>query len=546
MMQNTVLLRLIAKLGKGFPLAVLLALFMVGVALALTLTSADGIWSNATGDGGTPTCRVYLNTADTTDENQVRYGDDEWDWGEVNCPSDTDLQSGFGYDGVESLVVTPGDVFLLGEFTHYNRPIYIYSNHNFKQADLTIALNFIEPTISSSLEYTVQLDETTNQTPCAYPGSTICPDKVDLSDTIPDQTFGPIDGKYYKLQIIGFAPGTADTCEYVPGQTINLFYTEENAENNACLFARMLVQEPAIDIVKSPDPQYITTGSDAVFNMAVSNIGNVALQSVEVADALTGDCVRTGVWDGDTLAIGETITYTCTAFWPVVNGFVNTAVVTGHPVDDPEITVTDTDDAIVYVQDSQITIIKDVVDEDLLDWWHHRDFPFTTASTGSVITSTFALDDDCDPGIAGCPVDPVEGHDGYLQEKITFTGLVRGDYTFTETIPPTTTWVLAPQEGLPMGIGCTAVEIVSGNPITPTVSITNVSPYTTGNVAISLEANQHVTCTFTNKPGPGGTAVTLSDMQARAKSDFVLAGSALALGATLLLGVVITRKKRSF
>lgn len=543
-MRKIILPGFLIKLGKGFPLAVLLALIVVGMALALTLAGADGIWSNSTGSSGSPTCLTYLNTASTTDENQVRYGNNN-QWG--GCPTNTNLQSGFGYDGAEGVDVTPGNVFLLGEFTHYNRPIY--ANSVLQTVDLNIALNFIEPTISSSLEYTVQLDETPNeQGTCAYPGTTICPDKVDLSDTIPDQTFGPIGGKYYKLQIVGFAPGTEDTCRYVAGQTINEFITEEGQENNACLFARMLVEEPAIQIIKTPDIQYITSaGGDVTFDIAVSNVGNVDLEAVAVADALTADCVRTGTWDGDTLAIGETATYSCT-LEDVTAAFTNVAVVTGQKVGDPTKTVTDEDDAVVAIQDSQITIIKDVVIEseteegNLEDWWHQRDFSFTTSSTGSDIIDSYDLDDDCDPLLTGCPAS-VEGQDGVLNEKITFSGITAGVYTFYETQPTGTTWILAPQGGEIDGIACTAVDMIAGASVIPTVSITNNS--TNGNVAITLAANQNVTCTFTNKPGPGGTAVTLSHIKARAKTDFALAGSVLVFGA-LLLGTVITRKRRSF
>jgi len=536
---------ILSKLGKGFPLAIFLALTIVGVALALTLVGADGLWSNATGDSGTPTCLVYNNTAVTTDENYVFYGDNN-DYG--GCPSNTNLQSGFGFDGAENLVVTPGEVFLLGEFTHYNRTIYL--SNNFTQVDLTIGLDFVDPAITTTLDYTVRLDETTNSAPCAYPGSTICPDKVDLSDTIADQTFGPIEGKYYKLQIVGFAPGTADTCEYVAGETINEFITEEVQLNHACLFARMLVEEPAIQIEKTPDMQYITSaGGDVTFDIAVTNVGNVDLELVEVADALAPDCDRTGTWEGDTLVVGETVAYSCTLNG-VTEAFTNVAIATGQAVDDPGNTVSDDDGAAVVIQDSTITIIKEVVNEDLENVWHQRDFSFTTESSGSDIGQGFALDDDCNPDVLGLcagvpPIDPEDlTQDSLLNEVITFTDLVQGVYTVTETIPEGLRWILAAQGGEVEGIACTAVPIVGEDSITPDVAITNVSPYKTGNVAITLEANQHVTCTFTNKPDPENTAVTLADLTARTKTDFVFAGSALISG-VLLLGALINRKRKS-
>ena len=131
---------------------------------ALTLANVDGIWSSAGGTGGTPTCLVYFNTSSTTDENEVRYGDNNTSSG---CPADPEVQSGFGFDGSEFETFNPGDVFFLGVFTHYNRPIY--ADNNFTHVNLAVTLSFSDPVLTTTLNYTMTLDETPNSGHCTCP-----------------------------------------------------------------------------------------------------------------------------------------------------------------------------------------------------------------------------------------------------------------------------------------------------------------------------------------------------------------------------------------
>jgi hypothetical protein len=255
-MFNKSLTHIRSKFTGAVLLALVLALAIAGIALALTLANADGIWSNArTGNAESVYCLEYNNTASTTDENQVRYGREP----DGNCSSTafTD-KSGFGFDGNESLVFNPGDVFIIGQFTHYNNPIQVSGpgDRVMHFVDLGITLDFSDPVFNTTFTYTVQLDETPNEAPCQYPGSTVCPDKVNFTSTIPDQNF-TINGVEYTLQILGFAPGTANTCQYVEGQTINSFITEENQQNDACLFGR-IIEAPtsSITIIKDSDPNH--------------------------------------------------------------------------------------------------------------------------------------------------------------------------------------------------------------------------------------------------------------------------------------------------
>lgn len=399
-------------------LAILLFVLVVGVALALTLANADGIWVNARSTGGgTPTCLNYNNTADITDENQVRYG---------NAPGTgcgpVSSRSGFGFNGSDSLVFNPGDVFLIGEFTHYNNPIT--ANTRLELVDLAVTLDFSDPLFSTTFTYTVQLDETPNSAPCAYPGTTTCPDKVDFSSTIPDQDF-TVDGKKYTLQIVGFAPGTASTCEYVEGQTINQFITEESQANYACLFGR---------IIEAPT--------------------------------------------------------------------------------------------------SQITIIKDS-DPD-----HYRDFQFDTSSTSfTSLDPTFFLDDDefCDDGLGHC-----DGNKALLSNTKVFSDLLPGTYTITETYDVNLSWLTSP-------VICTAVQASTGGAIEPFTGYTwTPAPANKGGaLAIALEEDQNVTCTFPNFAS-NPTSVTLASLGAQSGSTnlpgLLLAGFAGL--AALVGGLFLFRTRR--
>ena len=107
----------------------------MAIAAALTLGNADGVWSNARDDGGNTnvSCVQYVgdNTVTITqgasveDENDVRYGRS----GDTCLYTQTELdkKSGFGFDGSDGdLIFEPGQVFLLGELTHYNRPIFAW------------------------------------------------------------------------------------------------------------------------------------------------------------------------------------------------------------------------------------------------------------------------------------------------------------------------------------------------------------------------------------------------------------------------------------
>lgn len=79
------------------------------------------------------------------------------------------------------------------------------------------------------------------------------------------------------------------------------------------------------------DSVLLETGTDATFQIVVTNDGEVPLGGVEVSDPLVSDCNHDFT---DALAPGDSFAaYTC-VLGDITEGFVNTAAVVGTPVDD--------------------------------------------------------------------------------------------------------------------------------------------------------------------------------------------------------------------
>ncbi|WP_420643505.1 DUF7507 domain-containing protein [Candidatus Leptofilum sp.] len=115
------------------------------------------------------------------------------------------------------------------------------------------------------------------------------------------------------------------------------------------------VPDPAIDIRKNaegPDSFDVTEGGTAVFEIQVTNTGNIDLTNVTVSDLLAPDCVATFAL----ITVGSSETYSCEVT-NVQTGFTNTASVTTDEG------ATDSDDSTVNVIDvpSAIEIIKTAV-----------------------------------------------------------------------------------------------------------------------------------------------------------------------------------------
>ena len=100
------------------------------------------------------------------------------------------------------------------------------------------------------MNYTMQLDETLNDGSCPYGSSNqdLCDDRVDFINNTPAQTL-VVNGVTYTLNIIGFVPGTPETCQYADTM-VDYFITGELIRNDACIFARFVEPAPAIALSK--------------------------------------------------------------------------------------------------------------------------------------------------------------------------------------------------------------------------------------------------------------------------------------------------------
>ena len=260
--------RLLTILGTIF-----LSLMIVGIAYALALSNVDGVWGTvdtngatcnrwATGDGAAASVisdfDPAIQTPPNADENQVRYGKKT---SECNTTPFAD-QSGFGFDGNDNVgTAIPYQPFYLGEFTHYNNPVS--SSNPFEYVSLStnvsgiLCENGLPPVEGSNLSFSYRFDllETPNVEPCAYPGSTICPDRVTVSNNPAVTKFTCPEGEY-TMQILGFvnAPGGNGSCINSsppgPGNPVTAsFITEEKQDNYACLWAQIIDYVPtAIDL----------------------------------------------------------------------------------------------------------------------------------------------------------------------------------------------------------------------------------------------------------------------------------------------------------
>ncbi|MCB9123707.1 MAG: DUF11 domain-containing protein [Caldilineaceae bacterium] len=297
------------------------ALDMPAVGVAET-GNIDGAWSNPRSDlGVTPvTCQDINNSPELlTNENTVRYGQPI---GSVDC-GNVVFRSGFGFDGTDAASFAPDQPFILGQFTHYNENI-VTPLVPMQLVDFAVRIQVPAPFVDATMNYTMRLDETLNDGSCPY-GSTnqdLCDDRVDFVNNSPSQTI-VIDGVTYTLNIIGFVPGTVDSCQFSEAMP-DYFITGELMRNEACIFAEWVQPTPAIAIAKSPDVQQIAIGDFAEFTITVSAPGNVGFDTVSVADPLTPDCDQ----EIGALKAGATESYVCAAYG-VESDFENEAIATG-------------------------------------------------------------------------------------------------------------------------------------------------------------------------------------------------------------------------
>jgi len=309
-------------------IGIILTLLSVSVAFGFSVGNADGVWGTADTNGAqcdgwasgavdTPTYasgsakRDWWNQTTgftNTDENQVRYGRDAYlsfgSWRSRTCENTTFAeQSGFGFDGKNGIITPDAGVpFYLGKFTHYNNPVYATddngeNNNPLDYVDMTTTVPVIcnDGTTTTDFVFTTRftLDETSNtEGTCAYgeDGDQPCPDKVWVTE--PEAaTFTCPDGPY-TVNTLGFTSSGlgGQTCDlsFNPASVATEFVTQEQQDNNACLWAE--ISAPTADI--APVKSCVAPGSQVpYYSIVTKSLGPGSGVEVQLVDSLPAGVV---------------------------------------------------------------------------------------------------------------------------------------------------------------------------------------------------------------------------------------------------------------
>ena len=239
-----------------------------------------------------------------------------------------------------------------------------------------------------------------------------------------------------------------------------------------------IIAGPGILLEKDPATQTVLVGSDVTFTITVTNIGNVDLSGVVVADGLVPACDSTI----GALARGASASYICVA--PAVPAdFTNSATATGTPPIGPDVESTDT--ALVDVIDPQITLTKDPASQTILTGTDAT-FSITVANTGDVDLTNVIV---TDPLVAACDnaigLLPAAGSVTYSCDAVA----VPADFTNTATVNAD-----GPLGPLP--------------PVSDTADVIVEEASLAGRVWLDLNGNA---AQEAGEPGAGGVPVVLLD-----------------------------------
>ncbi len=211
----------------------LVGLLLLGApaAEALSILAIEGVFSGSVGGANTsyPT-GVAVPGFGTGLENQAR-----WGRGMNGGPN-----SGLGFTpNVAGLEVLPETEFVIGRVRHFNHPVQNPATATW----LAITLSIVDASPASTVfPFLFTIDETANDAPCAYPGSTMCPDRIANTSSQSGVVFS-VAGQEYTLQILGWrAPTPA-------GDFATAFISEEGGVSEAYLVgkitAEIVLPEPA-------------------------------------------------------------------------------------------------------------------------------------------------------------------------------------------------------------------------------------------------------------------------------------------------------------
>ncbi|NJN88095.1 MAG: PEP-CTERM sorting domain-containing protein [Leptolyngbyaceae cyanobacterium SL_7_1] len=200
---------------------------VAALAATLTATSITGSWNNVVLTDGSVDGGGTLTGVGT---DQIRWGTTEGD------------KSGFDFTASSTPLAIDTEIdFSLGEFTHFNFPVFPPS---VTSADLNVSLDF-GGTVQA-FTYTFTNEETTNTIggcPAFQQSTTACDDRITFGTGFTSSSF-LIGTQEYTLQLVGFVESGSTS-------VVSEFITEENAANRAALVGR-LTTPPPVETVPEP------------------------------------------------------------------------------------------------------------------------------------------------------------------------------------------------------------------------------------------------------------------------------------------------------
>jgi hypothetical protein len=236
---------------RKLALFAVLALLLVttSVVFALDFDALTATWSNPVGSSGAPTC---YNTSGGT----VLFGDDDAD--HANCPpADPSVQSGFGFTSGGPANFASGEVFSLGQLTHYNNQVF--ADSLLEQIQLNLNVTFSDPAHVGDFTAPVVLQETPNlASPCPFGGGQPCSDRIEVGLSNYNFTSGGVD---YQFSVVGVGPAAGGSCVYNEATVSNAFISAENSANSACLYGRLTeLSGVYVDMDKEATPPTASPG----------------------------------------------------------------------------------------------------------------------------------------------------------------------------------------------------------------------------------------------------------------------------------------------
>lgn len=203
--------------------AAFLCIGTIGTAATISLDSVVGTWSNTVGGTGVV-------------ENTLQSGYNRVLWG---VPANSGGQSGLGFQGATNPSIPLLLPFQVGNLQHYNRPIGSGTAATSTQLNLQVGLTIYgNPVSEGPFNFAFQIDETPNQTPCVYPSSTPCADRITFTNLSANSAF-TIGGIDYILQLTGFSNDGGATLQ-------TQFISNEGANNVIGMYGVLTARDPGL------------------------------------------------------------------------------------------------------------------------------------------------------------------------------------------------------------------------------------------------------------------------------------------------------------